>query len=172
MADNDKPKRQRPDEQVHTLPGDNTKYIDFNMILYKLDKTDMSNATEVAQRCEYYFALCAENDMKPNMASLAMALGLSRKCLYEYREGIIGKNPEVRDTLKKASYLLDAMMNEYMQNGKINPVSGIFLMKNNLGYTDKQEIVIKPQAPLGEQIAPDALADKYRDSIPAELDEN
>ena len=31
-----------------------------------------------------------------------------------------------------------------MQNGKINPVSGIFLGKNNFGYQDKQEHVITP----------------------------
>ena len=31
-----------------------------------------------------------------------------------------------------------------MQNGKINPVSGIFLGKNNFGYQDKQEMVITP----------------------------
>jgi hypothetical protein len=31
-----------------------------------------------------------------------------------------------------------------MQNGKINPVSGIFLGKNNFGYSDKQEYVLTP----------------------------
>lgn len=32
----------------------------------------------------------------------------------------------------------------YMQNGKINPVSGIFLGKNNFGYQDKTEMVLTP----------------------------
>jgi hypothetical protein len=32
----------------------------------------------------------------------------------------------------------------YMQNGKINPVSGIFLGKNNFGYQDKTEYVVTP----------------------------
>jgi len=32
-----------------------------------------------------------------------------------------------------------------MQNGKVNPVSGIFLMKNNFGYQDKTEIAIEPK---------------------------
>ena len=39
---------------------------------------------------------------------------------------------------------LTAQMEDYMQNGKINPVSGIFLMKNNMGYQDKQEVVVTP----------------------------
>jgi hypothetical protein len=33
-----------------------------------------------------------------------------------------------------------------MQNGKINPVSGIFLGKNNFGYQDKQEYVLTPSS--------------------------
>jgi hypothetical protein len=31
-----------------------------------------------------------------------------------------------------------------MHNGKINPVSGIFLAKNNFGYQDKVEHVLTP----------------------------
>ena len=31
-----------------------------------------------------------------------------------------------------------------MQNGKITPVSGIFLGKNNFGYKDQQEYVLTP----------------------------
>ena len=30
-----------------------------------------------------------------------------------------------------------------MQNGKVNPVSAMFLLKNHLGYTDTNEVVIK-----------------------------
>ena len=31
-----------------------------------------------------------------------------------------------------------------MLNGKINPVSGIFLGKNNFSYVDKQDFVVTP----------------------------
>ena len=44
-----------------------------------------------------------------------------------------------------------------MQNGKINPVAGIFLMKNNMNYTDQQEVVLKPDNPLGERADPEKL---------------
>ena len=62
--------------------------------------------------------------------------------LDKINNGKTGKNADVVDTLKKAMKLLDLQMTNYMQNGKINPVSGIFLMKNNLGYTDKQEVIV------------------------------
>jgi hypothetical protein len=40
--------------------------------------------------------------------------------------------------------VLEALWEDYMMNGKINPVSGIFLGKNNFGYQDKQEYVLTP----------------------------
>ena len=65
-----------------------------------------------------------------------------------------------------------------MQNGKINPVSGIFLMKNNMGYEDKTEMVVTPNNPVGadlpeeelrKRIAGDVVIDK--DAIEAEYKE-
>ena len=56
-----------------------------------------------------------------------------------------------------------------MQNGKINPVSGIFLMKNNFGYADKQEVVLTPNNPLGDTTPVAELEEKYLESV---VDEN
>ena len=39
---------------------------------------------------------------------------------------------------------MENLWENYMQNGKINPVSGIFLGKNNFGYQDKTEYVVTP----------------------------
>lgn len=65
--------------------------------------------------------------------------------------------------------MLDSQMVDYMQNGKINPVSGIFLMKNSFGYKDQQEVVVTPSSPLGEQTDPEELRNRYIDSLPEEL---
>lgn len=156
---------ERPDRSVQTEPGDNTKYIGFALILHNLPPVDMANNEEVAQRVNDYFQLCADHDMKPGMAGLALALGKERYTIARYRDGQLGKNEEVRATLKKASEILDLMMESYMQNGKINPVSGIFLMKNNLGYVDKQEITVTPQSPLGDTKDTKALEEKYGESV-------
>lgn len=40
--------------------------------------------------------------------------------------------------------VLENMWETYMNSGKINPVSGIFLGKNNFGYQDKTEYVVTP----------------------------
>lgn len=162
-------KRKRPDlsesQTVHTETGDNRKYILHSLRLAELPKVDMAKTEEVAQRCEDYFRICAEDDMKPSVAGLALAMDIDRRYLWEIREGKKGKNPAVADTLKKAMKILDLQMVDYMQNGKINPVSGIFLMKNNFGYADKQEVVVTPNNPLGDTKDTKELEEQYIDSV-------
>ena len=162
-------KRKRPDlsekQSVQTEPGDNRKYILHSLRLADLGKVDLTSVEEVTQRITTYFEICAEDDMKPSVAGLALALDIDRRYLWEIREGKKGKNPEVADTLKKAMKILDLQMVDYMQNGKINPVSGIFLMKNNFGYADKQEVVLTPNNPLGDTKDTKALEEKYIDSV-------
>lgn len=45
-----------------------------------------------------------------------------------------------------------------MLNGKINPVSGIFLMKNNFEYQDKSEVVLTPNNPFGDEVPTECFA--------------
>ena len=56
-----------------------------------------------------------------------------------------------------------------MLNGKVNPVSGIFLGKNHFGYTDKQEFTLRPGAAEEAPVDPAALEDKYADVIVDEV---
>ena len=162
-------KRKRPDlsekQSVHTEPGENRKYLLHSLRLADLGKVDLTNVEKVTQRITTYFEICAEDDMKPSVAGLALALDIDRRYLWEIREGIKGKSPEVADTLKKAMKILDLQMVDYMQNGKINPVSGIFLMKNNFGYADKQEVVVTPSAPLGDVKSTKELEESYIESV-------
>ena len=162
--------RSRPDRTVQTEPGDNAKYIRNSLRIARLGKVDMTDAQAVEDRIFEYFTICEEDDMKPSVAGLALALDVDRTYLWEIRVGRKGKNPAVANTLKRAMKLLDLQMVDYMQNGKINPVSGIFLMKNNFGYADKQEVVVTPSTPLGDQKDMKELEAQYRDSVPIDVE--
>ena len=151
--------------QVQTEPGDNRKYILHSLRLYDLPKCNLKSVEEVTQRITDYFAICAEDDMKPSVAGLALAMDITKEYLWEIRVGRKGKNPDVANTIKKAMQLLDLQMVDYMQNGKINPVSGIFLMKNNFGYADKQEVVLTPNNPLGDTKDTKELEERYIESV-------
>ena len=154
----------RPDSTAQLAPGDNKKYLEHSLAMMDWKKPDMRDAEAVQQRVIDYFQLCAKNDMKPTFAGMALAFGVDRRTMWKWCNDVPGGRhlaPEIRETLKKGQQILNAQMEDYMQNGKINPVSGIFLMKNNMGYTDQQEVVLRPDSPLGEKADPEALKRKY-----------
>lgn len=159
--------RKRPDSTVQAMPGDNAKYTAHNLMLYRLKPVSFESADEVAERTETYFDICNQNDMKPSVAGYALSLGISRQELWNIVSGRRVKSDAVVDLLKRAYLVLNAQMEDYMQNGKINPVSGIFLMKNSFQYQDKQEIQVS--ANQGDAESPDQLASKYADAIPADF---
>ena len=157
--------RRRPDSTVQAEPGDNAKFTRHNRMLYELVPVTFESAEEVKERTTTYLDICEQNDMKPSVAGYALALGIDRSTLWKIVTGASVKPEAVRNVLKRAYYLLNAQMEDYMQNGKINPVSGIFLMKNAWGYKDKQEIEVSANNSDAE--SPDQLASKYADAIPA-----
>jgi hypothetical protein len=108
--------------------------------------------------------------MKPTVMGLCNALGISRDTFNSWCRGDT-RNDSHSDTIKKAKNFLEEMMESYMLNGKINPVSGIFLLKNNFGYQDKTEMVVTPNNPLGNQTDPEELKRKYIEAtIPGDSD--
>jgi hypothetical protein len=44
----------------------------------------------------------------------------------------------------RAYDLLEEMWENYMQNGKINPMAGVFLGVNNFGYRDVKQVNLTP----------------------------
>ena len=57
--------------------------------------------------------------------------------------------------------LMENMWETYMNSGKINPVSGIFLGKNNFGYQDKQEMVLTPNAQQESDFSAEDIRKRY-----------
>lgn len=155
---------------VDTTPGDNARYLRHSLTMLDLPAIDISDPVQVEMRIRQYFEQCVGSDMKPTVSGMALALGVDRKTLYKWS---VGENRNITHSpvVKKAMNLLSALWEDYMMNGKINPVSGIFLGKNHFGYTDKQEIVVKPENPLGEQKNPDEIKQRYLEENPETIDE-
>ena len=145
---------------VQTQPGDNARYLRHALAVYSLDPIDISDPQQVEDRIMWYFNHCAEDDMKPTVTGMANALGIDRKTLYDWSRGNF-RGVTHSPIVKKAMTVLEELWEDYMQNGKINPVSGIFLGKNHFGYADKQEIVVEPKNPLGDAEDPEAVRQRY-----------
>ena len=138
-----------------TIVNSNTLYIRKNLEIANLPEIDLTNPDEVGERINQYFEIEAKYGNKPTVAGLAMSLnGMNRRRLNEIVTGNFGNTRGITTTLpktvthliKKAHQLMEQLWEDYMQNGKINPVSGIFLGKNNYGYQDKTEYVVTPNS--------------------------
>ena len=151
-------------------PGDNTKFLSLNMELYNLPEIDMENVEEVQQRLNDYFGIYAKYDTKPTVAGMALALnGMNRRTLIaivnDYATGGAGYKTALPQAvalcIKKAYFLMENLWENYMQNGKVNPVAGIFLGKNNYGYQDKTEYVLTPNAGQETEYSADEIRERY-----------
>lgn len=160
-------KRSRPEQTVQFAPGEGGHFVGSALALMQMQPIDLDNAEQVGRRMEEFFTFCADNDVRPSVAGMALALGCSRNDLMHWTTRDT-KPPAVKQILTRGLRSLDYLMDQYMQRGKINPVSGIFLMKNNFGYNDKQEVVVTPNNPFGEIQDKQTLEERYLDSIPSE----
>lgn len=118
----------------------------------------------VRERIQKYFDLCEEADLKPTQSGLSMAIGITRRANHKWRTGELGKNEETRKILIAAQSVLECLMEGYMTEGQINPVAGIFVMRNNYGYKNEDVRQDEP-APQLEGADIKALEEKYRDSV-------
>ena len=142
-------------------PGDNTKFLMVQMELFNMPNIDLENVEEVQQRLSDYFALYARNDMKPTVAGMALCLNGMRRQQLGGRGNECTLPPEVTDAIKKARFLLENLWESYMSSGKVNPVAGIFLGKNNFGYQDKTEYVLTPNTNTDNDYSADEIRERY-----------
>jgi hypothetical protein len=150
--------------------GDNSKILGVNIALFQMPNIDMKNVDAVAQRLSDFFALYEKADLKPTVAGMAIALnGMSRQWLWAVAHdkplGGMGNTTslprEVTDLIKRAYKLLENMWETYMNSGKVNPVAGIFLGKNNYGYQDKTEYVLTPNQQNDSDYDADEIRERY-----------
>lgn len=143
-ANGELPTYTRPDRTIQADPGDNSKYIRHALATMNQPPIDISRADQVEERLMWYFGHCAENDMKPTVNGMCNALGIHRDTLHTWRTGEFRQDSHQAIVLR-AYRILEELWEDYMLNGKVNPVSGIFLAKNLFsGYSDKQEFVVTP----------------------------
>lgn len=152
--------------RIKAKPGEISKFIKIARVPFSLPPIDVSDEAQVAARVEAYFNFCEENDVRPGVVMLGNWLGVGRNTLMEWRRGIVRKGQKHGDIIEKAINLIDALWEQYMLEGKINVVGGIFLGKALLGYRESQEIVVKSDDSQDVSATPEELARRYVDSLP------
>lgn len=157
------------DAALNVEEGDNAKYIHLGMEVMNLPSIDLHDAEAVSHRLGEYFEIYARYDTKPTVAGMAMALGVSRQTLWAIKanQPVGGRGDmttlprESSDLIKKAYAFMEQLWENYMQNGKINPVSGIFIGKNHYGMQDKTEYVVTPNVQQENDYNEDDIRKRY-----------
>jgi len=168
MTDTQKVMKAKKDDAKPTEEVDNSFYTLHTLEILTFAPIDVRTcqAEELEQRCVDYFELCIRNDMKPSIAGLALALGCARTSLFDYISGVKKIPLDNQKVLIKYNGVLNALIEDYMLNGKVNPVAGIFVAKNNFGYKDAQEFVVNNT--VQEEATPEALMQEAQLLLDAE----
>ena len=153
--------------QENVQPGDNSKYLRHALATLNLPPIDISNANQVSERLGWYFNHCADSDMKPTVNGMCNALGIHRDTLHTWRTGEYRADSH-QAIVMKAYRVLEELWEDYMLNGKINPVSGIFLGRNHWGYQDKIDLVVTPNNGQLDSADVAAIEQKYAE-LPSDI---
>ena len=89
---------------------------------------------EMKQKIEKYFKECDKKQEPYTITGLCLALDICRDTLSEY-----SKNKEFSDTIKKAKLKVENYLEKHLITDS-STTGIIFNLKNNFGWTDKQQL--------------------------------
>lgn len=100
-----------------------------------LPEIDESNIAEVMERVKYYFERCDAEFQEPGVAGMCLWLGITTERWKQWCEGAEYATTH-QQACERIMTLLESRIEGQMINGKINPVTAMFLLKSQFGYVD------------------------------------
>ena len=123
----------------------------------------VTSLEELMQRCDQYFMRCAKNGIYPTMEELYCYTGYNQYTIFHWLNG--SKKPpwgeatlEVLRSAKDYIMTFDAKM---VIAGKLDFLTYCFRAKNFYGMQEKQEVIVTPNNPLGEEKSKKELEERY-----------
>ena len=110
-----------------------------------------------------FFDLCNKTQTVPTITSLALWLGVNKDTIYEHANN---SNSPFSDILKNTITYCHSIMQNGTVEGKINPVTYIFISKNDYFMRDDKNITVS--ATQGSNINSQETADALRKQIEEE----
>lgn len=146
--------------------------IQIALDIFQAPTPDLHDPQQVRDAIINYFASCQRNNTRPGNLGLYAALGMSRQ---DFNDVIRGKNkskvnPACIDMLKKANRSIGAYRENLALNGKINPVTYIFMGKNYDGLTDTQQIEVSAAPTPAASMTPEEVAKQIEQDIPIDAE--
>ncbi len=149
------------DNGLKVEPGRNAKYAWVLSTISKWPPVDKKDVSALEERLDEYLHFCMENDMKVGNQMCYLALGISKDDVYNWENGrTLGDQHS--DFIKKVKKICGGYREILMQDGQVNPVTGIFWQKNYDGLKDQQDVVVSPGATIDYQ-DPATIEAKYKE---------
>lgn len=126
-------------QQVDAAPGEIAAAVEKMAQLRVLSRPHTDD--EIENRVKFFFKWCADNDIRPGVELMALALGTTRQTLWKWQQDG-GRKGEI---ITLAKQVLAALIENWGQTGKINPAALCFIMKNNFGYSDNVQLEVTPR---------------------------
>lgn len=143
---------------------ENAKTIRLALASLDLPPIDLSDQRQVSKRITEYLEFCEQYDRMPSMIGMANWLGVSKQTVGNWKRGDFRADTHT-PIIQKACSIMEEMLVEYNQQGRMHPAVGIFLLKNMFQYKDVQDVVVTPKNPLGDAEQQGQLEDKYLDIV-------
>ena len=156
------PRKKRTNLSYNIEPADVSAITAFNTQWRDRPKVPLDDRDAVEKRINEYFAACIQYGMRPGVSGLCVALGIHRNTWFSWGAGM---RRDYKDLVEATRAVLEANWEQMMLQGKINPVSAIFIGKNYYGMKDASEIAVTSSTRrddiLGESKDVEALQKKY-----------
>lgn len=147
------------------------------MIFYEAGERRVKSTSELQDRIKWFFNKCAETGQFPTVEKMCTSIGIPRKTIWEWTAGRNGSSL-IQDTdlsageiIQLAKDVLASYDSELVMQNKLYPASWIFRAKNFYGMADKQEFVVEPKNPLGEEIPMEEIAARIPEDIAERIPE-
>lgn len=124
---------------------------------------DTNDPVAVNDRLNWYFQKCVDDEVYATIAGVACALGVSRQALGKWHRHEVHKPAEVLAMVDAVYNMINMQYEEMMQDGEINPIAGIFLMRNNHNYTNADDT--RPIAGETAEKTPEEIMRKYQNQL-------
>lgn len=115
------------------------------------DKGRPQTEQELKSRIDEYFTFCGENDFRPGIESLVLSLSTTRQTFWNWCNG--DKGQEWQDICIQAKQFCLTFLEQLNLQGKLNPASAIFYLKNWASYKDTVSFDDAPQTSVKQALS-------------------
>lgn len=127
-----------PTNQLNNIPADTIKALNLELMQIA-DSRPIESDEDFDNRIERYLKFCCDTGMRFGIETLALCCGTTRQSINNWANGLYCSKHRQQSAIAIKQIIIASLESLTMQ-GKINPASSIFYLKNWANYRDSIDI--------------------------------